>query len=390
MQKIFNPKWLFLVNTLPIAILFFLLFEQFNIIKTLLNENALWLWKTFGISLGALGILNFVYAVYLTVKKQRVSVLYGIIALVCHIAFIYSYGFNFGYILPRNIPGWMILDSLPLYVFTFLMPTLAYSLFVLVIHFTPETKEHKASRNFLITISIPVGAYLFIQIIFPLIRFDFFKDYFHIHILTVSFIVITLVFFFFLVRSIFIIAAKKAHVWKKYQLAWKTPIALVLPLLGLWVNNTHKGEFFSPKFGNFSNHWFYILALLNGILICLPNIENKIYRMPLFALRSMTFAYTFYFFLVFLPISPLSIIAIIFVGLGFLMLTPLLLFIIHIAEISKDFEYLKTWFSKKSLIAISVLCFMVIPMCITVTYMKDKSVLNEALEYLYAPDYSKQ
>ncbi|MBK6497642.1 MAG: hypothetical protein IPG00_05535 [Saprospiraceae bacterium] len=34
--------------------------------------------------------------------------------------------------------------------------------------------------------------------------------------------------------------------------------------------------------------------------------------------------------------------------------------------------------------------FLVIPTFITITYLKDKSVLNETLSYLYSPDYSKQ
>src|SRR5690606_31883814 len=146
----------------------------------------------------------------------------------------------------------------------------------------------------------------------------------------------------------------------------------------------------SGIFGDFNNVWFYILAVLNGILICLPNFDNKIYRLFLFIGRSITFAYTFYFFLVFLPFLPLSVVAIIAIGTGFLMLAPLLLFVIHINELSKDFQCLKTLFSKKFIIGISLLSFLVIPAFITGTYLKDKSVLNKTLAYLYSPDYSKK
>tara|TARA_B110001450_G_scaffold254990_1_gene281484 strand:- start:602 stop:2554 length:1953 start_codon:yes stop_codon:yes gene_type:complete len=104
----------------------------------------------------------------------------------------------------------------------------------------------------------------------------------------------------------------------------------------------------------------------------------------------VTFAYTFYFFLVFLPFLPLSVIAIIAIGTGFLMLAPLLLFVIHINELSKDFTFLKTLFPKKLIIGISLIGFLVIPAFITATYLKDKSVLNETLTYLYSPDYSTQ
>jgi hypothetical protein len=392
MRNLLNPKWLFIINTLPLVVLFFLFFGQFNIIKTLLEENNIQLWKSFGLSLGILGILNFAYAVYLSLKKKKVSVWYGLLALLCYLPFIYLYGYHLDRIIPFSIPQWMVSGNIFLYVGTFLMPTLAYSLFILVSHFTPKNKEHKAWVNFLIAIGIPITGYLFTQIILPL--WQTFDSKFGEHTILILVIVVTIVFLFFLIRGVFILATKKAEVWQKYQLAWKVPIAIVLPLLGLLVNNGHLFNDFGPSqsgiFGDFNNAWFYILALVNGILVCLPNLENKIYRLLLFIGRSVTFAYTFYFFLVFLPFLPLSVIAIIAIGTGFLMLTPLLLFVIHINELSKDFTYLKTVLSKKLLIGVSVLGFLIIPTFITVTYLKDKSVLNETLSYLYSPDYSTQ
>ena len=392
MRNLLNPKWLFIINTLPLVVLFFLFFGQFNIIKTLLEENNIRLWKSFGLSLGILGILNFAYAVYLSLKKKKVSVWYGLLALLCYLPFIYLYGYHLDRIIPFSIPQWMVSGNIFLYVGTFLMPTLAYSLFILVSHFTPKNKEHKAWVNFLIAIAIPITGYLFSQIILPL--WQHVESKFYTHTLVVLVITASLVFLFFLIRGIFVLATKKADAWQKYQLAWKIPIAIVLPLIGLSVNNGELFNNFGPSesgiFGDFNNAWFYILAVLNGILICFPNLENKIYRLLLFIGRSVTFAYTFYFFLVFLPFLPLSVIAIIAIGTGFLMLTPLLLFVIHMNELSKDFTYLKTLLSKKLLIGVSVLGFLIIPTFITVTYLKDKSVLNETLSYLYNPDYSTQ
>jgi len=392
MRNLLKPKWLFIINTLPLVVLFFLFFGQFNIIRTLLEENSILLWKSFGFSLGVLGLLNFALAVYLTLKKKNVTVWYGLLALLCYIPFIYLYGYHLDKIIPFSVPQWMVSGNIFLYVGTFLMPTLAYSLFILVSHFTSENKEHKAWVNFLIAIGIPVAGYLFSQIILPL--WQRVESEFSIHILVVIIISATLVFLFFLIRGIYILATKKADVWLKYQFAWKIPIAILLPLLGLLVNNgllfNNFGTSNSGIFGDFNNTWFYILAVTNGILVCLPNLENKVYRLLLFIGRSITFAYTFYFFLVFLPFLPLSVIAIIAIGTGFLMLTPLLLFVIHINELSKDFNYLRTLFSKRLIIGISLLGFLIIPAFITATYLKDKSVLNETLSYLYSPDYSKQ
>ena len=144
MRNLLNPKWLFFINTLPILVLFFLFIGEYNIIKSLLNAENIALWKTFGLTLGVLGLLNFGYTLWLTIKKQKVSVFYGVIALLCYIPFIYLFGFHSDKIIPFSIPQWMFSGNNILYVGTFLMPTLAYSLFVLVAYFTPETTEHKA------------------------------------------------------------------------------------------------------------------------------------------------------------------------------------------------------------------------------------------------------
>lgn len=392
MRNLLNPKWLFIINTLPIVVLFSIFYGQFNIIKSLLEENSIRLWESFGLILGVLGLLNFTYAVYLTVKRQNISIWYSIIALLVYIPYIYLYANHLDAIFPFSIPQWMISGNMFLYVGTFLMPTLAYSLFILVSYLTAENKKHKAWVNFIYAVGIPITGYLFVQIILPLwqpVRGDFF-----LHSMAILIIVATLTFLFFLVRGIYILAINKTSEWQKYQLLWKIPIAIVLPLIGLSVNNGHIFNNFAPGetgvFGDFNSHWFYTLALANGLLVCLPNLENKSYRLILFIGRSTTFSYTFYFFLVFLPFLPLSVIAIIAVGTGFLMLAPLLLFIIHVNELSKDFVYLKTVISKNRIIGISMISFLIIPSLITVNFLKDKNVLNESLTYLYSPDYSKQ
>lgn len=392
MKNLINPKWLLFINTLPIVVLFILFTGEYTVIKSLLNTENIKLWKTFGLTLGTLGILNFGYTVWSTIKKQMVSVHYSILALLCYISFIYLFGFHLENIIPSSIPQWMFSGNCILYVGTFLMPTLAYSLFVLVTHFTPETTEHSAWKNFLIAIIIPVSWYIFSQILLPLWKPV--ENNYGVHLLIIFIIIGTLIFLFFLTRGVLIIVTKKVVVWQKYQLAWKIPISIAFPLIGLAVNNgllfrNVMGYDNAGIFGNFHNYWFYILALINGILICLPNIDNITYRTLLFTARSITFAYTVYFFLVFLPFLPISMFAVVAIGSGFLMLTPLLLFVLHIQELSKDFSYLKDYFSKNVIRIISLIGFLIIPIFITFSYLKDKAVLNETLDYIYYPDYSK-
>lgn len=387
MRNLHNPKWLFLINTLPIAVLFFLFISQFNIIKSLLEPDSIKLWKTFGIILGSIAIINFLYSAYLTFSKKTVSVYYGLIALLVYIPFIYLYGLHSEKIIPFSIPRWMIPGDMILYVGTFLMPTLAYSLFILVTYFTPDTKEYKPWKSFLSAIAVPLVWYIFSQVILPLWKPV--ENDFQTHAIIIFVIAGTLLFLFFLIRGVYILATKKAHIWERYQLTWKIPISVILPLIGLFVNNgLIFSDFGGGVFGGFNNHWFYILAVLNGLFICLPNLDNQLYRIFLFIGRSITFAFTFYFFIVFLPFLPLSVIAVVAIGTGFLMLTPLILFVLHINELSKDYKYLKNALSTRVVYLISVAGFLVLPIIITLTFIGDRNTLNETLDYLYTPGYS--
>ena len=390
MRNLLNPKWIFLVNILPVTVLFFLYLAEFNIIKSLLSEENILLWKIFGGVLGGLTILNFAYAVWTTIRKVQVSYIYAILALISYIPYIYLYANYMEDIIPFNVPRWMIPGDFILYVGTFLMPTLAYSLFVLVVHFTSESKKHKAWKNFLAALLVPILWYVFIQVIFPLwkpVKNDFF-----LHTLIIFIIIGTMAFLFFLIRGILILTIKKSDFLHKYQLLWKIPVAIVFPLTGLAINNGHLISEYaigSGVFGDFSNSWFYILAFLNGLLLCLPDIQNKIYRVILFIGRSITFTFSFYFFVIFLPFLPLSVLAIVAAGAGFLMLSPLILMVIHISQLSKDYRFLKNFYSQKLIWPSSLASLFVIPLYIIASFLIDKNVLNETLNYLYHPDYSK-
>ena len=388
MRNLHNPKWLFFINTLPIVVLFFLFMSQFNIIKSLLLPENIKFWKIFGITLGSIGTLNFLYSVYLTFKKKAVSFYYGFIALLLYIPFLYFYGYYSTKIIPFSIPRWMLIDNIIFLPGTFLMPTIAYSLFILVTYFTPENKEHRPWKNFWYAIAIPFVWYIFAQVILPLWK-PVVHEFIH-HVVVIFSIVGTLFFFFYLIRGIYILVNKKSNIWKKYQLVWKVPVLIILPILGLLVNN---GVLFTSFphciFGDFSNDWFYIIAAFNGLLICLPNRDKLLYRLLLFIGRSITFAFSFYFFIVFLPFLPFSIVAIALIGLGFLMLIPLIVFVVHFNELSQDFKYLGDRFSNGLLKVIFVSGFLILPLIITLSFIIDKNTLNQALDYLYTPDYSK-
>ena len=263
------------------------------------------------------------------------------IALLCYIPYIYLYSYNINNLIPQNLPRWMVSGNIFFYAGTFLMPTLAYSLFIIVVYCTPKDKLKSPWYNLAFAFLIPIVGVIFTQLILPLWQPS--SDRFSVHFVIISIVIVTLLFLFFVVRSIYILVLKKENIYEKYKLAWKIPLTIILPIVGLEVNNRLLGNGIDDGvFGAFGSYWFYALAILNGVLLCLPNSYNRTYRLILFLGRSILFAFTFYFFIVFLPFLPVSVVAIIAVGTGFLMLIPLILFVIHLQQLSEDFKFIKT------------------------------------------------
>ena len=382
MQNLRKPYWLLIINTLPVAIFFFLAWSEFNVIKTLLYEENIRLWNLLGTTLLGLGILNCLYSVFLIVSKTDVPVNYCFTALIVYICYIYGYYFHFEDLIPFSVPDWMYSQEIFFYAGTFLMPTLVYCLFLIVLHFTQQPENHKAWKNLVSALTIPLAWYLFYQILLPLFRY---VDSPGEHSMFVLYIISLLLFLFFIIRSVYLVVARKHKRWKKYRFLWEVPITIICPFVGLMLNAS-----FSGVFGDFYSYWFYILAVVNGLLLCLPNTKCKVFRLLLFAGRCICFSYTLYFFIVFLPFLPLSIPIIVLFGAGLLMLAPIILFVIHINKLSYDFTFLKRFYAVKLLQVIILAGFLIIPTIITLSYLSDKKTLNEALSYVYTPDYSKK
>ncbi len=387
MRNLLHPRWLLIVNTVPVMVLFFLFYTQYNIIGSLLKPESIALWKMFGINLAILAFINLGYAAYLILSKRTVHILYAAFMLIIYVVFVYWYSTYSSEIIPFGIPRWMVPGDMFLYVGTFLMPTMAYALLILVVHFTQSQRNPKPWKSFLMAIGVPALWFIIVQVMIPL-RKQLDLNY-NNHVIGVFFIAGTVLFLFFLIRFIYILITRKSAVWKKYELFWKIPIVLVLPLIGLSLNNGDiTSEFSSGVFGDFSSVWFYVLIVINGILLCLPNLEKRSYRILLFIGRTILFAFTLYFFLVFLPFLPFSVLAIIVMGTGFLMLAPLMLFVIHINELASDYKYLRQHLAKKMLPVISMIGFLVIPGFLTLSFLNDKATLEHTLNYLYEPDYT--
>lgn len=380
MKKLLNPKWLILINTLPIIIVILLGWSEYNVIKSLLDEENISMWQKTAFALVALGIITLCYSLVSTIRNSKVNLYYCATTLIIYIAYLFFVYSDLDDLLPWQIPFWMTSGNIHIYLLAALMPTLAHAALCVVILLTPSVDDKKAWHNFAVAILIPISFYIFGTLIPHLFGglFDF--DY----IYAIIFICGTLFFLMLLVRGIYILLMQR-KTGPKSLLAVKVIIGIILPLTGLYVN-----EYIFPNtFGDFSSIWFYILALINGILLCIPSPQNGKSHFALFIGRAICYSFTFYFFIVFLPFLPLSLIAIIAFGTGFLMLTPLALFVVHTTQIFKDMKLLKLKINPMLLNIVCIISFYVLPVALTISYSFDKRTLNETLDYLYSPDYDK-
>ncbi len=402
MRNSLTPNWLLLVNTGPLVLLAALCYSEFSVIHTLLRPESVALWQQFGLALLGLGLANLAYLGWCWAKKQELSVWYGVAALAAYSLWLGFYTQHSEDILPHNgsVPRWMVPTDILVYVWTFVMPTLAHALLVLVVQTTPLDKKPSVALNIGLAVAVPAGGWVLFAVLEAIDRtFDHWtytlwtNAAFKTVLSVGAFAVGPLAFLFFLARSIYILTQRRED--KEVGILMRVLLTIVLPLLGLAVNSgLFFGTFSSQReegiFGNFNSPWFYGLALLNGLLLCLPaeGLAPR-WRLALLVGRSAMLGYTGYFFLVFLPWLPLSVLAIILIGTGFLMLAPLMLLVVHLSALGDDLAALQAYYSPVVHRLALVSGALVLPLAVTASYYHDRRVLHAALEYTYTPDYTK-
>jgi hypothetical protein len=379
MQTVLNPRWLFLVNTLPILILFSLYFGAYQIIGTLLSEEHINAWIETGSSLAVLFLANLLYTFWAIRNDMKVSVVYAATAIFSYITFIYLYEMQSSDIIPRDIPSWMLPNNMILYVGTFVMPTLAHALLVLIVHSTSEEGE-KTTYGFLNYILPPILWFVAIILIIP-----FWKPIGHRnleqHISIVLVVIACVIFLFFVGRIVYLYTVKRRNIWAEPSVISSIIFGIILPIAALLLNTT-----IDNFFGNFTNYWFYGLTAFNGVVLSMPELGKPVYRLFLFLARCISYPFIVYFFLIFLPYTPLSLPLLLALGLGFLLLLPMILMILQTNVMRTDFDYLDEYYPKTLVRVVFALGILVIPASVTFSFWQEKNALYQALDYVYEPN----
>jgi hypothetical protein len=388
MKNLIKPYWILITVTLPQLLMFGLYSSSYQIIKSLLSPRNLYYWKAYGLILGGAWALATGYSIWATVRKKSINAYFSFIALSFYVPILYFFLIDQHKIIPSSIPSWMLsTNDLPLYILTFLMPAIFHSVLRLVLFFTPEKLQHPNWWNFGVVVAIPASWYLLFTVILPSINQGGINSQLFQHIVLLIFASSTVIFFFFLIRGVYSVSITRKSIWAgQYQLLWQIPVFVLFPVAGLYLNQD-----LGMIFGNFAEPVFYVLAIANGLLMLVPEnkIGNDFIRLGLFTARSITFSYIIYFFWVFLPLLPFSILAIIIVGTGFLMLTPILITILQANRLRLSFIHLSGRFSSVVPAACLIGGLATLPIIVTQSYRQDRKQLHKALELVYAPNISQ-
>ena len=240
----------------------------------------------------------------------------------------------------------------------------------------PVSPKRDTSIALAVLVGIPVGYYLAANLFSSLWRGAFSEA-----LLMVIFPLLALIVVLALIR----VTALTVRHWTPgpghpMRLGWLGIFGLFAPIGGLFLNREIPFPF------NFQNPLFYGLALLNGLLLLLPEPATPGARRALWFLRVAFFPYVTYFFLLFLPFLPFFLPALFVFAAGLLILAPTALFLIQGALIWEGLaEQARTLGRARALVHLA-LALSVLPAAFVGQALWQRVTLHRALDYVYPGD----
>jgi hypothetical protein len=152
--------------------------------------------------------------------------------------------------------------------------------------------------------------------------------------------------------------------------------SLALPLLGLLLNLSMDGAF-----GDYSDPLFFIVPVVNGILLLLPPPADKRLRILRFFLIAAATLYLVYFFVVFAPFMPFGVIASI-VGVGALLLAPAGALTMQVLHLVNEWPQVSALYGKLRTGAVFIAGLFLLPLLLFTSYLGDRQNLLNAADYL--------
>ncbi|HEX5169213.1 MAG TPA: hypothetical protein VFW11_08555 [Cyclobacteriaceae bacterium] len=330
MNSFRNPKWSLPITIVPVGIFLWIHYGTYQIIQTQLTSEELHGWWLYGTVLSIIWILHSGFSFFLIILGSALERKYGRITLWVYLLFVFLYLNNFYNMIPPSVPGWVASENKRLYALIFIAPTLLHSLIVISSSLYAFPKPFK-KRNLLL-IAVPSVICAILLTLPAKIR----PGPAHTFIILL-FLLSSAALLHGIIKAFDFEGLKRFFARGKYIGIVKPLLAISFPLTGMFLNSD---ILFDAGFGNFSNVSFYLWSILNGLVTCVPDFKLKSYRIIVFLIRSMTYSYIVWLIITFLPRLPLSAITISSFGLGYLMVTPLIIIIFHTRLLINDASYL--------------------------------------------------
>ncbi len=348
----------------PLVILFVVILPQilFNIAMS--NEIVS---KNISIAIGIVNALIFLGYMYIflknQIKKSDVSFVdyciitcLGALQTFILVEFI-SKGFELYKFLNINISTNLLFQIIILLI-------ILYGITGMYICKINSDKEYSITKEGILLVIIPIVSYIVFNTVLR-DRYDILDNYLSFFAIIIAYTILILA-----IRFCYVIFIKK----KQSYLILNTIIVLIIPLTGLALNS-----YFGNAVADFSSIFFFVIPIINILLLF--EVKDTKKRMLLFFIKSITYSYTLYFFIVFIPLYPLSLFALIFYGIGILILGPLFLMVLHTFHLINEYLAMKD----KKLIGIFISGFLIIPIVLTINFLFDKPNLKLALDVMYKP-----
>lgn len=312
-------------------------------------------------------------------KIASPSALLAFTSLCIHIGYFFLFLFLIDDIIPSTTQAWILdEENVGRWNITLMMPGAFLSLYSLskgMFKAVPEQKTQSIALSFIL--GAPALWYVFVSIKQPT-----WLGQTSIVIWIIVAVCIVVVFLAAFIRLIDSIARKEftqGSIRSHYVIA--VILGLVAPISGMALNES------IPFPANLQSASMYALTIFNGLVLVLkpgltPFMHAKVF------LRFATFPFITYIFLVFLPFLPLSLFAILALGVGFLMLTPLALGLFQWNILRDDYHQLKNIYGPRQARSIALTGLLVLPGYFCLQALTDKHALDSTLNYFYSHDTS--
>lgn len=155
--------------------------------------------------------------------------------------------------------------------------------------------------------------------------------------------------------------------------------ALVLPIGGLCLNRV------IPFPVDFQAWEVYALVVVNAAILLVAVGRHATSPRLTLNLLCVTLPFSLYFFVVFLPYTPISILAVLFLGAGFLALSPIALLVLHVRLVWQAWRNPALRHRGPAPLLAAIGCALLLPAFFVGRGLADRVALRAALDYVYAP-----